>query len=465
MQEVIPPARKNECKGFIMPGYSFYYLFHLDALAGTMIFLVAFIGIVVTIFASRYMQGDRQYGRFLWLLALLIISVTTMVAADNLFILLFAWLFSNSLLITLMIHKHQWRAALNAGLLTAKTFAIGFASLACAFTILYLETGTTSIREILEHFNPGDSYYSMAMILMLIAAMTQSAIWPFHRWLISSLNSPTPVSAIMHAGLVNGGGFLLARFAPMYLSNAGILNVIFVLGMITAFLGTLWKLIQHDVKRMLACSTMGQMGFMLAQCGLGLFPAAIAHLCWHGMFKANLFLSSNSAAQENRFYFDHAISLDKFIAAIMCGLAGSYFFSIAIHSGWQAKDTTLILIGLCFITASQFSLSIIISSTWKKLPIIIILTSLLAYLYGCSVYLMETVFQTMHLFHPQPLNPVHLSSLLIFVVMWVATLFNGKLLNGKKTSRLLPILYMKSLNASQPHPSTITTHRNHYRYE
>jgi len=128
--------------------------------------------------------------------------------------------------------------------------------------------------------------------------MTQSAIWPFHTWLISSLNSPTPVSAIMHAGLINGGGFLLTRFAGLFVQSTGMLQVIFFLGLLTALIGTLWKLMQHDIKRMLACSTMGQMGFMIAQCGLGLFPAAIAHLCWHGLFKAYLFLSSGSAAHE-----------------------------------------------------------------------------------------------------------------------------------------------------------------------
>ena len=108
----------------------------------------------------------------------------------------------------------------------------------------------------------------------------------------------------MHAGLINGGGFLLARFAPMLAIQPPILNLIFIAGITTALLGTLWKLMQSDVKRMLACSTMGQMGFMIAQCGLGLFPAAVAHLSWHGLFKAYLFLSTGSAAKEKRLDLD-----------------------------------------------------------------------------------------------------------------------------------------------------------------
>jgi len=363
-----------------------------------------------------------------------------------------------------MIHKPQWRAALNAGLLAAKTLALGFASLSCAFIILYYQTGETSIHVILERFDPNNPLSTAAMVLILIAAMAQSSIWPFNRWLLSSLNSPTPISAIMHAGLINGGGFLLARFAPMYLSKPSMLILIFGLGIITAFLGTLWKLIQHDVKRMLACSTMGQMGYMFAQCGLGLFPAAIAHLCWHGMFKANLFLSSNSAAQEKRFYVDEEITWNKFSLAVLFGFIASYFFSIGIHSDWLANDTKLILIGLSFITASQFSLSLLINSAWQKLPIMI-LASLIAYLYGCSVHLIELLFQPMHLSHPQPLSIAHILGFILFVLLWVITVFKGRLSKSIKIQHLLQILYMKSLNASQPHPSTITWHRNHYRYK
>lgn len=448
-----------------MPIHSLNELFHLDALAMTMVILVGFLGVVVTLFASRYMQGDSQYNRFFWLLGFLILAIMTMVAADHLFLMLLAWAISNMLLIILMIHKSQWRAALNAGLLTAKTFAFSFASLCCAFLILYFQTKETSIQGILQHINPNDPRNIAAMLLILMAAMAQSAIWPLHRWLLSSLNSPTPVSAIMHAGLINGGGFLLARFAPIYLLTPTILTLVFILGTITAFLGTLWKLLQHDVKRMLACSTMGQMGFMLAECGLGLFPAAIAHLCWHGMFKANLFLSSNSTVQENRLQIDDSLTLNKFILAIMCGLIGSYLFSIAIHAELFVKDTRFILIGLCFIAASQFSLALLVTSAWYRLPIIVILTSLLAYLYGCSVYTMELIFQPMHIFLPQPLNILHLLIFLLFVLMWVITIFKEKIFNSRKVSHLLQMIYMYSLNSSQPHPSTITSHRNHYQYD
>lgn len=445
--------------------YSFFDLFYLDPLALTMFFLIGFLGMVILLFASRYMQGDNQYNKFLSLVSLLLMTLAVMCTADNLFVMLLAWGSSNALLVLLMIHKPQWRAALNAGLLAAKTFTVGFICLACAFLLLYWQTEETSIQIILKHFDPNHPLNIAVLILILIAAMTQSAIWPFHRWLLSSLNSPTPVSAIMHAGLVNGGGFLIARFAPLYLLNSDILKGVFALGLITACLGTLWKLMQHDVKRMLACSTMGQMGFMLVQCGLGLFPAAIAHLCWHGMFKANLFLSSNSAAQENRFHFDELLTWGKLSAAIVCGLIGSYFFSMGMHSHWLAKNTTLILVFLTFIMASQFALSLFIHSTRQPFFTVMLFTSVLGYFYGLSVYMTEMIFKPMNIFHPLPLNLIYLVGLVLIIMIWMIILYKEKRVDSKKISHWLKVMYMKSLNASQPHPSTITGQRNHYQYK
>ncbi len=440
-------------------------LFHFDRLAITLIFLVSFIGSMVALFATRYMQGDSQYSKFFWRLGLLILAVLIMVSSDNLFLLLAAWTMSNALLIRLMVHKKKWRAARYAGLYTLKILAIGLVSLTCAFFILFFQTKETSIQAILQHVDVSHPLSLVAMALIIIAAMTQSAIWPFHRWLLSSLNSPTPVSAIMHAGLVNGGGFLLARFAPLFLAAPTSLMIIFVFGAITAFLGTLWKLMQHDVKRMLACSTMGQMGFMFVQCGLGLFPAAIAHLCWHGMFKANLFLSSNSAAQEKRFAIDGMISFSKFSLAVACGAVASYFFARAIHAPWFAKDTMLILIGFVFIMATQFSISLFIYSTWQKFPIILCLTVLFAYLYGCSVKLMESFFAPIHVFQAQPLHILYIIVFLFFLIGWLVLLFKDTIFKNEKIAKVLRFFYMKALNASQPHPATVTAYRNDYHYE
>lgn len=257
-------------------------LFHVDNLSLIMMGLVGFVTLCVASFSSRYLNGDKKQTSFYINLITLALTIFLMVNADHIGLFLVSWAGSNFFLTRLMLHKSGWEAARQSSILALKNFGLGFVFLGTAFLLLYRATGMVSIRSIVSA--PIET--SMAIIsslLLLLAAMTQSALWPFHRWLTSSLNSPTPVSSIMHAGLVNGGGFLLVRFAPLISKEPIVLGLIFVAGIATALIGTLWKLMQSDIKRMLACSTMSQMGFMVVQCGLGLFPAAIAHLCWHGL--------------------------------------------------------------------------------------------------------------------------------------------------------------------------------------
>lgn len=227
----------------------------LDALALIMILLTAYVGICVMSFASRYLKGDLQYRSFFFYILLLLVSVVIMVGSDDLQVLWVFFCVANLLLVRLMIHKSSWRAARASGILAAKNYLFSAASLLLAFLCFYFTSEDMQISLLEKQaVSPG---ILCGLCFLFVAAMAQSAIWPFHRWLLSSLNSPSPVSAIMHAGLVNGGGFLLVRFSPLYLQYSALLDVIFVIGMVTAFLGILWKLMQNDVKRMLACSTMG----------------------------------------------------------------------------------------------------------------------------------------------------------------------------------------------------------------
>jgi NAD(P)H-quinone oxidoreductase subunit 5 len=452
-------------EGLPMSTHSFISFFNIDPLAITIFMLVGSIGLVVGLFASRFMAGDRQYTSFFYLFSLLIISVICMAAADHLVLLLGSWGISNVLLVRLMIHKREWQPAANAGRLAARTFMVGFACLATACLLLYAGTGKTSIQAILRANDVANPFITGAAILLVIAAMTQSAIWPFHRWLLSSLNSPTPVSAIMHAGLVNGGGVLLARFAPLYVAQPNLLMIIFITGVGTAFAGSLWKLMQSDVKRMLACSTMAQMGFMLAQCGLGLFPAAIAHLCWHGLFKANLFLASNSAQQEKRYANERSPSISQLFLAMICGFYGTYVFTLASNQMWSATDSSLVLFGMVWIAASQLVLKLQQGLTWKSIAIILAIITMTAGLYGFSIFAIEYMVSPLHLMQPQPLNIIHLVALAIALLMWIAMLFKKNIGTVSAVRNVFARCYVNALNASQPHPSTVTSFRNQYRYE
>ena len=356
LKKTQPSAKKKDCltgKKNVnsIEWFPMKSLIFLDRLALVMMALVSFVGLSVASFSSRYLRGDRRQGRFYLHLAALLLSLGLLVSADHLLLFFVTWAVSNLLLVRLMLHKPEWRAARESSWLALKNFSLGFLFLAGAFLILYEISGETSIQAILRG-DVGAKRFLFAAGLIFLSAMTQSALWPFHRWLTSSLNSPTPVSAIMHAGLVNGGGFLLARFAPLFLRQPAVLNAMFLMGVATALLGTLWKLMQSDIKRMLACSTMGQMGFMMAQCGLGLFPAAIAHLCWHGLFKAYLFLSSGSAAQEKRLDLEGPPRTGHFFLALACGAAAAALFSLVSGKELLTWDVHLFLVALALVAGT-----------------------------------------------------------------------------------------------------------------
>jgi NAD(P)H-quinone oxidoreductase subunit 5 len=446
-----------------MPFSSIERLFHVDTLSIIMLCLITFVGCIVHFFSKRYMEGDHHYRYFTRNMAILLISVSIMTIADNLMLFLAAWTCLNWMLVKLMVHKSVWKAAKASGKLASFNFMIAFGAIILALTLMYKATGSLSIQYILHNTDTDTSgSLFIPLILILVAAMAQSAIWPFHRWLTSSLNSPTPVSAIMHAGIVNGGGFLLARFAPLYLNNPTMLNIIFTVGLTTALMGSLWKLMQHDVKRMLACSTIGQMGFMFAQCGLGLFTSAIAHIFWHGIFKAYLFLASGNAAQEQRHDLNDTPNALGFLLSILCGALASYLFAFILNINSLISDTRLIMVSIICIVGSQLALVILGDTPLQRLPIAIALSLLMGSFYAGNVYLFDSILSPLNIMQPQPLNTLHIIALVLLISTWLCLSFFKYTKYKMKLPNAILSVYVKTLNSSQPHPATITTHRKGY---
>lgn len=447
-------------------------IFYIDELSMIMVALVIFINLIIWIYSYQYMQGDEHYKSFLAKLLALCLSVIGTLIADRFEAFVILWAISNFLLIKLMIHKPQWKQARASGWLAAFFLSLSTLCIGIAFSLFYWITDATSIHEILEFTfkYPHEYTYVDALIfeaslaLICLGALAQSAIWPFHRWLLSSLNSPTPVSAIMHAGLINGGGFLLVRFAPFYSIRPGFLSAIFILGLLTAILGTFWKLLQSDIKRMLACSTMAQMGFMMVQCGLGLFSAAITHLCWHGLFKAYLFLSSNSVIKENRIRSLGFVNARSFALSVLCGLVGSYFFGLTSGKIRFSLDSSLFLLGITFMAALQFSLVILIKKPFRNFLQAFIITSVAAGLYGMSIGAIKWFLAPLNLETPQPLNLLYYAGFASLFFIWFMVNFGKYWQDSDLVSKYTKRLYVWALNASQPQASTITNHHNYYAY-
>ena len=270
-----------------------------DAVSLTMLTLVAFIGWVVYRYARRYLDGEDRQGAFLASLAATLASVMTLVIAGSLPLLVLAWIATSFFLRKLLLFYPE-RAGARRG--ARKKFAVSRASeasLALAALLLFAAYGTGNIGAILDAAREGDGGWmaGLAAFFLALAALLKSAQFPFHGWLTDVMETPTPVSALLHAGVINAGGFLLIRFADVMLLQPAVLAGLVVAGGFTALFGSLAMLAQPAVKTSLAWSTIAQMGFMVLQCGLALFPLALLHIAAHSLYKAHAFLASGSAVE------------------------------------------------------------------------------------------------------------------------------------------------------------------------
>jgi NAD(P)H-quinone oxidoreductase subunit 5 len=450
----LPFCEKNEFAGFIV-----------NEISWIMATLILFVSAIVHHFSLSYLSGDRKYSYYFLSLTSLTLSTLLMVASDNIALLISFWLTSNLLLVLLMIHKFDWLAAKHSGILALKTFLMGLFFLILGAGILAYESNSLSIQIIIKNSpNLPAPERIVALLFIILAALTQSGAWPFHKWLISSLNSPTPVSALMHAGLVNGGGFLLVRFAPIFLSENLLLDLLFLFGMITLVLGGIWKLIQNSIKGMLACSTMTQIGFMIMQCGLGLFPAALAHLCWHGLFKSFLFLRSGSTLKEKGCKNENRTSsVVTFLLSSFCGFFGGIGFIYGSNLLFIFEKTTSLLVLFAWVAASQLAHTLL----EKKRSFFLIclgssLCLIIGFIYGITIHLIEQIVEPLGICKPQTIDPLHILGILFIICIWL--ILNLKPLMKYEGSVLWKKFYIHMLNASQPHPNTISSNRNDYKF-
>jgi NAD(P)H-quinone oxidoreductase subunit 5 len=275
----------------------------LDAISSTMFLLVAFVGVIVVRFSRNYLDGDDRQGYFTGGLSLTLASVMLLVLAGNVSHLVFAWIATSLSLHRLLLFYRDRPVAIIAARKKFITARIGDACLIAAAFLLTSAFGTTDIATMLDAARGlgadtatlarPDGVF-VATLLIACAALLKSAQFPTHGWLPEVMETPTPVSALLHAGIINAGGFLVIRFADVMLLSMPSLHVLAIVGGFTALFGGIVMLTQTSVKVSLAWSTVSQMGFMLLQCGLGAFSLAMLHIVAHSLYKAHAFLSSGS---------------------------------------------------------------------------------------------------------------------------------------------------------------------------
>ncbi|WP_156930382.1 proton-conducting transporter membrane subunit [Sphingomonas jaspsi] len=265
-----------------------------SGLSAIMAMLTLFVAAIVSGFSTRYLRADAARGAFAWKLAAMVGATLLFVTANDVVLLAIGWIGAGAAMAALIGHVGGWEEARIARRRATLHFLVADLALLAALSLLVWDTGTWRIDQMLTAISAGSMRVQWSAMLLVVAASVRCALPPFSRWLTRSMAAPTPVSALMHAGFVNAGGFLLIRFGPMLEQVAGAQLLAIGIGAFAAIWGSAIMLVRPDVKRSLAGSTVAQMGFMVMSCGLGAYAAACWHLIAHGLFKAWLFLSSGS---------------------------------------------------------------------------------------------------------------------------------------------------------------------------
>lgn len=271
----------------------------LDAVSAAMLLLVSFIGWIVVRFSTVYLDGEARQGHFMAWLCSTLAAVMTLVISGNLVQFVLAWIATSLCLHKLLLFYPDRVAAQRAARKKFVTARLADIALISGSLILILGYGTTDIATILQaaRMQTEGQIGMIAAAFLAVAALLKSAQFPTHGWLTEVMETPTPVSALLHAGVINAGGFLLVRFADVMLLAPGVLAALVMLGGFTALFGSLVMLTQPAVKTSLAWSTVAQMGFMIMQCGLALFPLALLHILAHSLYKAHAFLAAGGAVE------------------------------------------------------------------------------------------------------------------------------------------------------------------------
>lgn len=276
-------------------GFSLY----VDALSAMMFCLVSLIGLVVITYSDNYLDGDPGQARFIRWLCLTLAAVLTVIVSGNLLQFALAWVATSLGLHRLLLFYPGRQAAVLAARKKFLSSRLGEAALLGAMALLYRQFGSLDYATLFAAAAnlaaaPIPAGVHAAAALLGLAAILKSAQFPLHGWLIEVMETPTPVSALLHAGIINAGGFLVLRFADVISLSSATLHGLAIIGGLTALFGSVVMLTQTSIKVSLAYSTIAQMGFMLLECGLGAFPAALLHILAHSFYKAHAFLSSGS---------------------------------------------------------------------------------------------------------------------------------------------------------------------------
>ncbi|KQW38418.1 NADH-quinone oxidoreductase subunit L [Rhizobacter sp. Root404] len=264
--------------------------------------LVQLLGTTIGFFSSRYLQGEPAQRRYVASLGGVLAAVHLLLLADHWLVLIAAWAAVGAAMQPLLCFYGDRPFALLAAHKKRLGDRLADLLLIAAATLAWNEVGSGSLSALWQHLQlgPASSALQASAVCLALAVVLRTALLPVHGWLIQVMEAPTPVSALLHAGVINLGGFILIRFASLLEAVPLARWLLLVVGLLTALLAGLVMLTRISIKVRLAWSTVAQMGFMVMECGLGLYTLALLHLLGHSLYKANAFLAASGAVGETR---------------------------------------------------------------------------------------------------------------------------------------------------------------------
>jgi NADH-quinone oxidoreductase subunit L len=386
--------------------------FYIDRLSAVMMVLISGVGTVIYIYSIGHMYQDLHDRRFLALIGFTVSALLCMVSSVNLMMLFLLWQVISCLLY-LLAHNHAHEATREGAVRTFTLLRVGDVAFLSGIVLAYQLYGTLEFQPLFAKAAespilltpwPGIQISGTTVITLLLffGAMSKSAQFPLFIWLPGYLYAPTPATALLHAGIINAGGFLINRLAPLFGLSSTTLHVALVVGTLTAILGATMMLVQNDIKNTLGFSTIGQMGYMIMECGLGAFSLAIFHLIAHGLFKATVFLSCGNvihkARQEPAFpHADpHAEAQEFSRLTWFTGLTTTLLIPLLIllvthgvlHIPLLESQGTVIFLFFIWVTSSQAILTLIrlrAVASWKVSVAMLLILLFVVFVYLFAV--------------------------------------------------------------------------------
>ena len=280
--------------------------FLVDQLTAVMLVVVTSVGLLVNIYSVGYMRGDKGFYRFFAYLSLFVFSMLMLIMADNFLQLYFGWEAVGLCSYFLIGFWYEKKSAADAGKKAFIVNRFGDFGFGLGIMLIFLSTGSLQYGPVFQAahslagqtvnlFGASVSLPTVIALLLFCGAMGKSAQFPLHVWLPDAMEGPTPVSALIHAAtMVTAGVFMVSRCSPIFNLSPAAMGVVAVTGAFTALFAATIAITQNDIKRVIAYSTISQLGYMFLACGVGAYGAGVFHLFTHGFFKALLFLGAGS---------------------------------------------------------------------------------------------------------------------------------------------------------------------------